>query len=1363
MKKSLIVLILCALNIGFLYAQPLSGPCTIDPSLPASGTNFQSFTAAATRLNSFGVSAAVTFSVKQGQYLENCELADIIGASAVSKITFKPMASNTAPVVLTNPATTLAKGALTLTATKYLVFNGINFETNTGTYTYLVYSSGQIMDISFQNCNFKQLVNGANSVYNTFWYGGSTVFLGNGIEFLNCAGQNAYYLTYHTGSASTLSSTFTMKDCVWDQIKYAGPYMSYVQDVVLHNNRIDFAISTGIQYGVRCYGTASASGRKLDIQGNYIKTRTSSTVYGLYLYYFGANATDRSIVANNFVTNQSFNSTGSRYLFYSYALGNVDIDHNTFYLADGSPSLSRLFYVYNGTPNGYTPGGLNLRNNIFANMRGSNTTAGSLIYVTAAATGYFTAISNNLYWSDNQASVPFYWGSNYNNHSAFAGVSGDVNSLEGDPQFISLGDFHVEGLLANGSGITLTTVNKDIDGDTRPLAPSTSVDIGADEFTPPTCPKPVNFAFVDGTNNTADFTWYSVNASEWELEYGPIGFVRGSGTKVFVNSNPGTISGLLPSRFFHVYLRSVCSPGDTSDFQGPIVFNTYNQEKYLDYESSCGTGFFDVSELALPLNLAYAGEVGFPLAVPMLYQGQLVDRVTVGLNGGILFHTLSGQVSTTIAASSPNAAGWFPFCQALDDVMGGVHHKVLGVSPDRQVYFQWDSVPAFPASATDNPGTFQVMYDEATSEFYFFYPDVEFSQANSNQGGDAEIGVCGINQNINVSMNNTDYLNQHSCIRWYYTDCPKPKNVIMAYLTSEEVAFSWTPGFANETSWLVKFGPAGFNPASVTGQTVNTPQIILPSLQERKKYDIYVYAICSPGLFSEATFTEFTTPPHCANPDNVNSVTKVDSIISTWTWAANNSNTTYSLINFKIYHGELGFTPDASASITIDDANVGDTVLDPTLLSGGVYEYYLQAECGANFKSDKIGPFQIIMPISNELPCSAISLPVDNKSRNFKNGLAGFTAGEQAIAPPVTGLQSTTGWGDNLLEHTTWFKFIAPSTGQIRISGTDQNFDGQFAVYRSTTCNNLSSLVLIGANDNDLLSTKKAPNFTLCGLIPGENYYLLHDSYTAGTSGIYSIRMYEISFEAGQSGPPVNLCTGEIYNLYSSISGQTPGGTWIDLYGSGQLKTDSIFHTKKVGFQEFFFEHRFEDGCAVDSTVIEVEVYPPSYAGKNAEITVCKNEPFNLFHALSGLVNHGGKWYDFKGDLMSEGDVLALTVKLPGTYNYLYVTGNGVCPDDSVEILITVDFRCDYMSLDELSGFNLEIYPNPTNDILNISSLQKFESISILNGIGQTISTIDLKGNNEVKQINVGELSPGVYTLLFLTEGQYFTKRFIKQ
>lgn len=91
----------------------------------------------------------------------------------------------------------------------------------------------------------------------------------------------------------------------------------------------------------------------------------------------------------------------------------------------------------------------------------------------------------------------------------------------------------------------------------------------------PSCPKPSNLAASNITTNTASIAWTeNGTATNWEIQYGTAPFPAGSGTSVFTTTNPHTLTGLPAGSTLAVYVRSICSPGDTSRWTGPIVFNT---------------------------------------------------------------------------------------------------------------------------------------------------------------------------------------------------------------------------------------------------------------------------------------------------------------------------------------------------------------------------------------------------------------------------------------------------------------------------------------------------------------------------------------------------------------------------------------------------------------------------------------------------------------------------------------------------------------------------------------------------------------------------------------------------------------------
>jgi hypothetical protein len=867
----------------------------------------------------------------------------------------------------------------------------------------------------------------------------------------------------------------------------------------------------------------------------------------------------------------------------------------------------------------------------------------------------------------------------------------------------------------------------------------------------PTCPQPTNFGVIQSDLNSAQIDWVAGGSeTSWQVQYGTQGFAIGTGTIVTTSNNPYTISGLTPYSFYQAYVRAICGPGDTSFWTPVISWNTYNQGQFLEWDNQCPTtGFIDISAIGTNLNLTDDSEAPVTLPFPILYQGNLYTIITVGNNGGIVLGNGAAQVGYTMVAGN----GLYPYVQDLNTALagGGVFHGVVGTAPNRKFIVSWNNLPHFGTGGTDG-STFQLIIEEATMEIFYVYQDVAMSNVAWNNGADAEIGVRGT-QNINVSINNANYLSNNSCVHFNYTNCPKPTNFTIFNLLPTESTLTWSPSLANENSWTVVYGPAGFDPTTGgTSQVVTSPTILLTGLTQLTGYDVYIYSECGSGLVSNGLFGSIFTPPYCSNPTGMNNSTAIDSIITSWVWQASSAN--YPSTSFNLQYGPLGFELYSGGTTLSVDNNLNDTIISNTLLSGGVYSVYVQAVCASD-TSQFVGPFNVTMPLTNDSICDAETLPVDGVAYAFDNTGATVEALDVNVAPPANGANTTTGWANNFMNNTTWFKFIAPPSGDIRINCTAVNFNGQIAVYSPNSCSSIIANDLEGANDDAIGGTSVAPNFTICNLIPGEEYYLLHDGFAA--PGIYSISLSEINLNAGTANGIINVCYGDTANLFDGLSQYQQGGVWTQQIPTLGLQ-DSLFNTIGLASSIYPFTYTLTDGCATDNETVQLEIYSPSSAGADGTLSVCLNEPFNLLAGLDGNVDFGGSWYNNQNiQLSSSLDTAGVT---GGQFEYEYIVSNGVCPFDTASIVVNVDGSCDYLvGLEDLETF-IQVYPNPTNGNFEVSISKQlksgFISIEDLNGkIIRRITSI----SEGVNLIDISDVMNGVYLIrIKVDSGEYITR-----
>jgi len=867
----------------------------------------------------------------------------------------------------------------------------------------------------------------------------------------------------------------------------------------------------------------------------------------------------------------------------------------------------------------------------------------------------------------------------------------------------------------------------------------------------PTCPQPTTISLVDATDNSAVLQWVNGGGeTQWQIEYGPQGFIQGTGTTAIVNSNPGTINGLSPNTFYDAYVRAICSQGDSSFWTGIATFNTYNQGFYVDWDNGCpASGFIDISSTGTSITLNDEDEFPLTMQFPVFYQGQLYSNATIANNGSLILGSTTAQVSGTNTSLSFAQNGLYPFWDDLASSGSGIWFQTIGTAPNRKLIVQWEKDRV---GAVGNILKFQLIIEEATQEIFYVYEDVITGSSVYDNGASASIGLAGNNQDVEISFNSTGYLSNNSCIHFVYTDCPKPTNLVFNSILSDGAILSWLPGLSNETSWTVIYGPSGFDPET-SGLSINstTGSAFLPNLTQLTSYDVYVYADCGVGLSSVGLFGTFETPPYCANPTAMTNTTVPDVIQSSWSWTA--SSASYPATSFNLQYGTLGFDLYNGTTISVDN-NLDDVISDPNLLAGGVYQVYVQAVCG-NDTSEYLGPFSVIMPLTNDSICGAELLPVNGQAYIFNNLGATVASSETSLAPPATGANMTDGWINSNLNLTTWFKFVAPASGNIRINCTGINFNGQVAVYNAQTCSSLSLASLVGANDNEIDGTSVAPNFTLCGLIPNQTYYLLHDALSF-TGGNYSIAISEIDLQAGTTTSQQNICVGDVANLFDGISNYDQGGIWTQEIPTLGLQ-DSLFNTSGLASVVFNFTYTLVDGCAMDDVNASVKVFNKSSAGNDGTITVCRNEPFLLLEGLTGNVDVGGTWYDPQNQPLASN--IDTAGNFPGQFNYDYIVNNGVCPNDTSNILLIIDPSCNYLAgIEENLANNFNVYPNPTmglfyvknptNDVLHYRLLDMNQKV-VFEGIN----------SNSVIELNIENYQSGMYFIhLFKDEKEKVIK-----
>jgi len=813
----------------------------------------------------------------------------------------------------------------------------------------------------------------------------------------------------------------------------------------------------------------------------------------------------------------------------------------------------------------------------------------------------------------------------------------------------------------------------------------------------------------------------------------------------------------LANSCYEFYVKAGCAT--TSAVAGPFAFCT--DPGFLAWDNACPTnGFVDISNTGTLVD--FSADTDFNLddrealvtaPFSFSFQGVTSSNFTVGVDGGVI---LGGTATSEVATFMPATVlagqiGFYSFNQDLNVPNDGIYTQTIGTAPNRKFIVMWSDIPAYTFPASTDGFTFEMIFEEATNEIYYVYEDVNSTAAGQDFGVNAEIGLRTSlgSQSINVSVNNATYLTNNSCVHIYPALCPNITTFIST-ITTDDATLDWNPGLYGETAWTLVYGEAGFNPA-IPAQVLGTQNLVTSdasfgnTLTQLTAYDVYIYSECAQDNLTSGGFLfSFTTLPNCAAPTGIVATTDVDSLGVTWNWSASSVGTPVS--DFNIAYVMTGNNIYTGTEVATGSTLFSDTIYDQSLLAGGVYQVYVQSVCSNGDTSAYTGPINVVMPLTNDLVCGADTLAL-NTNYTFNNTGATVSLDEINIAPAATGAQTNDGWINATLNGTTWFQFIAPASGQVRINCTSTNYNGQAAVYDVASCSDFNNnFDILAANDNAIGGTSLAPNFTVCGLTPGDAYYIMHDGFTV-TSGVFGITITEVMVNAGTAVPTTDICSGDTLNLDGTITGFDQGGTWSAPVNAVNASIfGSSFQSAGIAFQTFNFQYKVVDGCATDTVVSKVKIFSPSSAGIDGSITVCKNEPLDLLAGLSGNVDLSGTWFDPANTAIASSSITASPI--PGNYNYDYIAGNGVCPNDTANVVVIVLSTCDAADIDEAIFSGIEVYPNPTNGMVYVSASNNAGTFNyeVTDANGRVIATaVNAINGAATTSIDLSKVETGVY------------------
>ena len=388
----------------------------------------------------------------------------------------------------------------------------------------------------------------------------------------------------------------------------------------------------------------------------------------------------------------------------------------------------------------------------------------------------------------------------------------------------------------------------------------------------PTCPRPTNVTVSNVGETTATVHWTG-NANNYEVEYGPAGFVHGNGTVVAVTGDSLDITGLANSTEYDVYVRAFCTATDTSDWSMVRSFTTACGLRSLPFSMDF-EGYATGTTSTLPScwmkwnNSTSTSYNYYP------YVNNATSNAHSGTNYAYFYFTSTSGYSTDAMLISPEI-----------DTIDYPMNTVEAVFWAKRSSSYTNNIYIGVVENESAPNTSFVPVD--TIALASTYTEYTVSFANYTGHGN-RIAFRGI-------ASSTNYIYLDDIVIEQMSECERADSLTASNATQNSVVLEWRDTIGS-TSWVVSYRPD--TASTWTEVTVTSNPYTLTGLTPFSRYEYRVAPICASGQRADwSRTTKFfrtaqvpATVPYsydfedAAEWQNWNTLTSVSSSTRTINW-----------------------------------------------------------------------------------------------------------------------------------------------------------------------------------------------------------------------------------------------------------------------------------------------------------------------------------------------------------------------------------------------------------------------------------------------------------------------------------------------
>ncbi|MEY4886719.1 MAG: hypothetical protein RL767_190 [Bacteroidota bacterium] len=577
----------CTPSSSSAFSTPVQ--VTTLPNLPGgtytigSGGTYSTFTAAFAAA-ACGVAGPVVFQVLTSSptFTEQLVINEIPGMSATNTITVKGN-FNTLSFAATDPN---LRHTLHINGADHLRFEDLTIEAVGAASGWAVRMSNNANFNTFKRCVFRASETATLSTYAAFALTQSPTAVtgaqnGTASNLLidSCQITGGYYGLCLGGNGLTMGvrpSNNTVRYTTISNFYFYGVYAYGHNDLVFEYNDINRLSRTAVStcYGFYNFGRSPGLkfvGNKIHDLGGSSGT-AAFTAYPFYCASTSGTLASPALIANNAIYN--VNNLGSLvYGMYMLTSDTMNVLHNTIDFnsttGNGTQVVYGAFFSGNLTQ-------VNFLNNII--RIASSGTGAKYALFNSSITALINSNHNGFHFASAVGGTSNFVAARstsvtYPSLATWtAATNQDANSISSDPTFSNVlnGDLTPGSLAYNNSGSNqLSLVPLDINRSAR----STTPDIGAVEFTVTGCPSPFNVVVSNVRANSANVSYTSTSPMT-NIQWGPKGFIPGTGQGTTVSTPSHTLPGLTGYTEYDLYVSGNCSSTQNSAWVGPFSFAT---------------------------------------------------------------------------------------------------------------------------------------------------------------------------------------------------------------------------------------------------------------------------------------------------------------------------------------------------------------------------------------------------------------------------------------------------------------------------------------------------------------------------------------------------------------------------------------------------------------------------------------------------------------------------------------------------------------------------------------------------------------------------------------------------------------------